>query len=144
MRHKHIQMNPSILPIPQQAISWYLVVRELPATNTTGIFTYVLFEIDRGLVLDSQFAEQDFTPKQLLKVLESAIISPQDSLFGSPHRPMSVAFEQHEIWQALEPHLTAAGIAAVFDPQPGLLGRIPGRSLGYFRRDTRFEYAASP
>ena len=129
MRQKKIQLNPSIQQIPQKAVNWYLAVRDFPATTGDRNFMYALFEIDRDLILDSNFAVQDFTPKQLLKVLESAMRSPQDSLFGKPHRPKRVAFEQHEICLALEPHLNGAGIAAVFDPQPDLLDALLAEAM---------------
>ena len=144
MRKKNIQLNPSIQQLPQKAFRWYLAVRELTGPGDEKIYMHALFDTDRELVLDSNFAERDFTPKQLLKVLEAAMRSPQEKFFGQAHRPASVAFEQYEICQALEPHLNEAGIAAVFDPQPDLLDSLLAEAMAMFEESESLSLLETP
>jgi tetratricopeptide (TPR) repeat protein len=131
----------SLLKLPQSTDTWYLGSRQLRLwiapedQDPYRPYLLLLFNLDQGLIINSQIIEQVPTQVELEKFIAASMRKKQEDTGIHPQRPAYLFFENNKMMQELRLALNAVEVQVKYRPQTELLSDIVRSLEQHMRQD---------
>jgi tetratricopeptide (TPR) repeat protein len=131
----------SLLKLSQSTDTWYMGIRQLRIWITPEDqdpfqpYLLLLFNLDQGLIINSQIIEQVPTQVELEKFIVASMRMKQEEVGIQPQRPAIIFFENNKMMQSLRLALNAVEVQVKFRPQTELLNDLVKTLEQHMRED---------